>query len=124
MSTCLYIELTSTSGSIQLPTEIVPQELNLMQIRVEFDTAANALAAQVIYLNFPWLSNIQTMNSTTYNGLPILLDNAIVTLRDTNIDFKLQRHISEGFTYSINGASLTGLSKVSLLFNHSVGTLV
>ena len=87
----------------------IPQQVVMLQsIRVEFDSAASALAARLLYIDLPWLSANQLLDQNSgYVYLPIFVDNAVVTLRtNMQIPVVLNHHIPSSFTMVVRGSDL------------------
>lgn len=79
----LTLTATTASSNLNIELNIPAQVLHLKGYRVEYDSTANALADRVIYIELPFISRNQIIdNNVGKVYLPIMLDNALVTLRD------------------------------------------
>jgi hypothetical protein len=99
------LTLTSTTNTkvMNISLDIPIQTIRFKSYRVQFDTAANALAAKVLYVELPFISGNQVLdNNLGFVYLPIPVDNAVVTL-ETSIDLPilLTEHIPQSFTMNI-----------------------
>lgn len=127
------LTLTSTTASSVLNTELnIPsQVLRLRGYRIQYDSAANALADKVIYVELPFISRNQIIdNNVGHIYLPIQLDNAIVTLRDgLDLPILMTESLPERFTMNIRQgpsgafALVTNMVHVSLTFGLEKGHL-
>jgi hypothetical protein len=124
------LTLTSASSSSVLNIELnIPsQVLHLRGYRVEYDTAANALADRIIYVELPFLSRNQIIdNNIGRVYLPIQLDNAVVTLRDgLDLQILMTESLPERFHMNVYDSSfnlVTNMAHISLTFGLERGHL-
>lgn len=79
----LTLHTTSNDTIMNITYDIPIQVLRLRAYRIQIDSAANALSKKLLYLELP-IYNVSKLidGNQGYTLLPILLDNAAVTLRD------------------------------------------
>lgn len=120
----LTLDTTSNSTTFTINNKVPIQTLTLEQVRVQYDSAAEAVTAGVIYVDIPFFSSDNLNDGTNYFNLPILLDNNVVTLQQTNIPVHLSRKIEEKFVMSVRDASGTlvagGFARITLQFRYSL----
>lgn len=124
----LFID--ATSGVINISEEIVKQKLTLLAYRIEYDSAAEALAGKYIKLEMQIFGNNTdtAKNSTTTSyaysdnsGLVLPIDNAIVTLQTgVNIPIDMATDLTKGSNFNLRSADLTGFAGLHLIFGYSV----
>lgn len=124
----LTIHLTSSQQSVELPYNIPDQKFfKLKYIRVEYDTAANALADKLIFVDLPFLSKSQLIDNVSKQGrLPILLENNAVTYEDLDIDIQLSKNIEYKFNanvYKSDNTPVTNMTSITLLFSYDVSRI-
>jgi hypothetical protein len=126
----LTLDTTTNTTKFNISLDIPKQVLILQSVRVEYDTAAHALAAGVIYVEFPWLSANQLIDGNpNHVYLPIFLDNAVVTLQQTlQLPVYMTHHIPQVFTMNVRdgpGAGFAlaagGFTRITLSFQLSYG---
>lgn len=82
----LTLDISSNVQTLNISLEVPIQTLTIKNIRVEMDLAATALSEQILYLDIPVISSSKILdNNVAFNYIPILLDNAAVTLQ-TSLD--------------------------------------
>lgn len=105
-------------GVIDIHRRIPKQTILLKAVRVEMTSAANALAQQIVYIDLPFLNSYSLVDGISYmSRLPILLDNAAVTVRDMNVHLDLDSAIEPRFkmsVYSRDGSLATNCSACTL----------
>lgn len=94
---------TSPSGVFSSGTEIPIQTLAVESVRIEFDTAAHALACQILYLEVPWTSTNHLIDKNIgRNFIPFVLQNAAVTVNvGLNRPVYLSTNIPPNFHFNI-----------------------
>ena len=126
MSYILKIYVDATSGIITCDYPIPPQKLTLKSYRIQFDSDANAKAAEVITFNTPWLKNVTAARndaSTSTHamlGYPLFLGITQIEVRDCNYSVELNKPIPRNYTYSIQGNNLTGFLNLQLIFQYDI----
>lgn len=121
---------TSAAGTINIQKTIDPQTVILRGYRVECDTAAHALAQQIIYVDFPWLGGYSLTDGITYmSRLPILLDNAIVSLKcEMTTPLRLSNQIPSQFQYACYNrdgtpVNTTNVKAITLQLSYGTSTI-
>jgi len=129
------LTLTSNTNSEvkNIALDIPAQTLILRSYRVQMDSATNALAKRVIYVDLPIVSRNQVLdNNVGHVYLPLSLENAEVTLQSSlELPIYMTDHLSERFTmnlWEVNWATgvfspLANLVHVTLNFELSIGHL-
>lgn len=129
----LDLHLTSSQGFVKLSNELQRQRLRLIYYRAEFDAAADALGAQYLRVRLPCIdsTNLQvaTDSDTTYprsfTGIPILLENLAVTVREPDLIIDMTGNMTEEFPYEIIAAgSLANFNSLHLVFEYQAGEIV
>jgi hypothetical protein len=125
----LMIDSTTNTKICNISLRIPQQVIYLRSYRVEFDTQAHALAAQIIFMDAPWLSGNQLLDTNPgYVLLPILIDNAVVTFAfGKSIPVYLSSAIPETFPVRFLGTDfqpIANLVRISLTFSLNKGSLV
>ena len=94
---------SSPSGTFSSGSEIPIQTLSIETVRVEFDTAADALACKRLYLEVPWTSTNHLIDKNIgRNFIPFFLNNAAVTLNvGLNRPVYLSTNIPPNFQFNI-----------------------
>jgi hypothetical protein len=123
------IDSTTNTQICDISLKIPQQVIYLRSYRVEFDTQANALATQIIYVDVPWLSGNQLLDTNPgYTYLPILLDNAVVSFTfGKSIPVYLSSDIPQSFPIRFldtNFQPVANLVRVTLQFSLNRGSLV
>ncbi len=108
----LTLNMASSSVIFNTTQVIYKQNMLLQNVRIEMDSAANALIEKVIYLDFPfWNNAVMVDNNVGHFYLPIFLDNAIVTLQNTlQMPIHMKQDIPERFEGRVLNGSFTPLS--------------
>jgi hypothetical protein len=124
----LTINSTTNSAVINTVKKIPQQVLTLKVARVEYDTAAHALAARVIYVDVPWLSSNQLIDENIGRSyLPIPLDNAIVTLYKPDLPVYMSDEAHEVFDFRVYDSTFAlasgGFAHISLQFSYDLSRL-
>ena len=121
------IDTTTNTKTCNISFKIPQQTIYLRGVRVEFDTAAHALATRIVYIDLPFFSQrfmIDTNPSYTY--LPVLLDNAVVTVHwGQDVPITLNDTINERFEMRVLGTDflpVANLVSCSLQFSLSTGS--
>ena len=125
----LMIDVSSNSSVVNISLRIPQQVIYLRSYRVEFDTAAHALASQILYVDLPFLSGNQLLDTNPGRTLlPILLDNAIVSFAyGKDIPVYLSSNIPQTFPVKLYDSSfnlVSNLVRCSLVFSLQKGSLV
>jgi hypothetical protein len=122
-SSVLTFRVNSSSGTYVTGSTIKSQVLTLQNVRVQFASAAEALAAQVVYLDVPWLNSNHLVDGLlNLYLLPIPLDNAICTQYTCNIPISMSDDADTAFKYRIvdsSGVAPTGFSNITLQFTYN-----
>ena len=118
---------TSASGTINIEKIIQPQTIIWRGYRVQMDTQADALSQQLIYVDFPWLNSYCLTDGISYmSRLPIMLDNAVVTLKtEMTMPLRTSNTIQSQFNYNVynrNGTPVNSSQVVSITLYFSFGT--
>lgn len=119
------IDVTAADEIVDINYSIPAQSFfELRLVRVEYDTAANALTDAVISIDLPFLSGTQLVDNLTEQGqLVVPLDNAIVTLYRTELPLELAKDIDQSFrvrVYDNAGAAVTNMARLTLQFSYGV----
>jgi hypothetical protein len=119
----LTFRVNSSSGTYVTGSTIKSQVLTLQNVRVQFASAAEALAAGVIYLDVPWLNSNHLVDGLlNLYLLPIPLDNAICTQYTCNIPISMSDDADTAFKFRIvdsTGSPPTGFSNITLQFTYN-----
>lgn len=117
----------SSSGTYSIHNRIPAQTMTLKSVRVQFDTTANALAAQVLYLDVPWLNSNHLVDGlSNLYLLPISVDYLVCTLYTCDIPVQMSIDMPETFSYRIvtsAGAAAAGFAGMTLQFSYSSSIL-
>lgn len=135
MSNTLDIYLSATNGTLEIGDTLFRQKLTLVQYRVEFDSAAEALAAGYIKVifdggftsgnNLITASSDQTNVPITETGIVLLLDNAVCTLKTgINQVIDMSQDLKEITSYRLVSKSLTGFANLHMVFNFDEGEII
>lgn len=133
MSGIISLYIDQTSGICELPQSIPAQQIKLKSYRIEFDTAENARASNMIMFSCDWTKNSALYNGYTrgttggiFIGLPILTHNEQVTVETPEITFDIAKEVNKTFNYSLQGigSSLTGFINLSLIFEYNYGAIL
>lgn len=121
----LTLDTTENSTRFSINNRIPAQTIVLRQVRVQFDTQGNALTQGIVYVDLPFLSSTQLTDGTNFFNLPVLLDNAVVTLKDLEIPVYLTEAIEEDFTMDVRNAdgslvNNTQLARITLQFTYDL----
>lgn len=111
----LTIDSTTPQKIVEQNNRIPIQTIRLVGYRIEMNSAANALAQQMIYLDVPFLSSAQLTDGTAFFNYPFYLDNAIVTLQDKNVNVYLKEPIKEKFKMSLRNSDGTLVDGANLV---------
>lgn len=122
------IDVTSADEIVDFNYGIPTQSFfELRKVRVEYDSAANALTDAVISVDLPFLSGTQLVDNLTEQGrLVIPLDNAVVTLYKTEIPLELAKDIPQSYrvrVYDAAGALVTNMVRLTLQFSYGVSRI-
>ncbi len=116
----LTLNSTSASPTFTLHNQIPPQTMYLKRVRVEFTSAAAALAARVIYIDLPFTSSQHLIDNIVGRFMiPIVLDNAVVTSYTCELPIYMTRSVPDNFQMFVrdqDGAVLTNLAAITLQF--------
>jgi hypothetical protein len=108
---------TTTNISYRIPKD---QVIRLRGYRVQMTSQANALAKRILYIDVPWISSAQVINNSGVSGIPIELDNAVVTIRDSlNKPVYLTRPIEQNFKIRVlndTGSPEVEVANITLQF--------
>lgn len=106
----LVLDLTELKGTVLLDNPIPKQRITLRHYRVQFDSAAEALACGQLSFDTSFLTstNIQVTSQRgsgqkISEGFPLSLDNAIVTNQEATEPVELSKNIPQFFTYDLSG---------------------
>lgn len=124
----LLIDSTTSTKICNISLKIPQQVIYLRSYRVEFSSSANALSTQIVYVDLPWLSGNQMIDTNpNYTYLPILLDNAQVSFAfGKSIPIYLSSDIPQTFPVRFldtNFQPVTNLVRVSLQFSIQKGSI-
>ena len=114
----------SSASGVYGPTHnrIPAQTMILKSVRAEFDTTANALSCQALYVDFPWLNSNHLIDSlANLYSLVVPVDNLVCTLYTCEIPVQMSTEITESFNYRIvnsSGAAPTGFVGLILQFSY------
>ncbi len=100
---------------MNIALDIPHQVITLTGYRVEMSSAANALSEKIIYLDIPKIYNVNKVldNNFGHVYLPILLDNAAVTLQQSlDVPISMTNHLPERFTIRILNSSFQPVSNL------------
>lgn len=125
---------TVAAGTINVAKTIEPQTIILRGYRVECASSAYALTQQIVYVDVPWLGGYSLTDGLTYmSRLPLLLDNAVVTLKtEMTTPLRLSGPITSQFTYTNynrNGTIVTpisgtnGITAITLQMSYGSNTI-
>jgi hypothetical protein len=122
------IDSTTNTKTCNISLRIPQQVIYLRSYRVEFDTQAHALATQIVYVDVPWLSGNQLLDTNPgYVYLPVLLDNAVVSYTfGKSIPVYLSADIPETFPIRFldtNFQPVANLVRITLQFSITKGSL-
>ena len=82
ISGVLTLDTLTNTKLCNIALSIPQQSIYLTGYRIEMSSAANALAARLVYIDLPILSGNQLLDANVGQVyIPIMLDNAIVTLQ-------------------------------------------
>jgi len=123
----LNIRVTSTSGFIisSLQKPIPQQRITLKNFKIHFDSAAEALACDMIIFTCPWISSsscpnmIDTLSEAAFpfyrnGGIIFNVDNQVVTLAVNNeITYDMSSDIAITYPYNLYGLNLAGFLSLS-----------
>lgn len=118
---------TVNGAKIAIGTRIPAQVVRLKGYKVVMDSAANALTQGEVYIQVPWLGSSNLIDGRTFAyQLPLMLDNAAVTIR-TGLDIPLQliTAIESVFTASVynrDGTAVDPAKVLSVVLTFSCGT--
>jgi hypothetical protein len=123
------IDSTTNTKTCNISLKIPQQVIYLRAYRIEFDTTAHALATQILFLDAPWLSSNQLIDTNpNYIALPLFLDNAAVSFTfGKSIPVFLSSDIPQTFDVRFLGTDfqpVANLVRVSLQFSLHKGSLV
>lgn len=133
MSGIITLYIDATTGIIELPQSIPAQQIKLKSYRIEFDTAENARASNMIMFSCDWTKNASLYNGYTrgtnagiFIGLPILTHNEQVTVETPDIAFDIPKEVNKTFSYSLQGigGTLAGFINLSLVFEYNYGGIL
>lgn len=118
---------TSATGTINISKIIEPQTIIWRGYRVQMDTQADALSQQLVYVDFPWLNSYCLTDGITYmTRLPIMLDNAVVTIKtEMTMPLRISQTINSQFNYAIynrDGTPVNTSKVISVTLYMSYGT--
>ena len=99
----LMIDVVGNSKVCEISLNIPRQIIYLRSYRIQFDTIENALANPILYIDVPWLSGNQLIDTNPgYVYLPLFVDNAVVTFTfGKSIPVFLSRDIDKTFQIRI-----------------------
>jgi len=122
------IDSTTNTKICNISLKIPQQVIYLRSVRLEFDTAAHALAAAIVYFDAPWLSANQLLDTNPgYVYLPLLVDNLIVTSHfGKNIPVYLSSDIPQVFPVRFLDTTfqpISNLVRATLVFSLTKGSL-
>ena len=123
------IDSTTATKTCTIRFKIPKQVIYLRSYRIQFDTAANALSAAILYMDAPFFSSNQMLDTNLNRTLlPLLLDNAAVTHTfGKSIPIYLNGDIPQTFDISFLNAALgtpTGFARATLCFSLNKGSSV
>ncbi len=119
------IVVNENSQVVNVHNQIPRQVMMLKRVRVEMDSAADALTAGVIYVSLPFLASNQLVDGNVgYFTLPLVLDNAAVTSYSCDLPLYMSGHVHDQFevqVYDSTFALLANMVSVTLQmsFNYS-----
>ena len=125
----LSLDTTTNEKICNISLRVPQQTMYLRSYRIEFDTAAHALAAQICYLDAPFLSGNQLIDTNPANiAIPLLLDNSIVTHAfGKSIPIYLSSDIPRVFPIRLldtNFTPIANLVRATIVFSLTQGSLV
>lgn len=106
----LTLSTTALSTTFNIALSIPPQTLRLVGYRVEYGLAAEAVTAQVLYIELPFLSSNQVLDGNLgHVYLPLPLSNSSVTnITGLNIPIYINQAVPQKFDmYVRDGAALS-----------------
>lgn len=135
----LFLRLTQLNGNYQGAwSKPVPQQtLTLRAYRIEFDTAAHALACKFLRFSTYWLGGNATQSGidygptadatyTFYNtkGVTVNIADQVVTDHaDSQTNYDMSTDAPLSFDYSIYGIATTGFVELTLTFEYDIGVI-
>ena len=126
MSRLLHLYLDSTSGTVTLPHNINATMMTLKTYRIRHTLTNDAKANKIIDFNADWINSAasQLGSNTTATqaqiGLPLMVDNVQIFIRDCNMSFQLCKPIPNQFNYTLHGFTDTGFLNCSLVFEYQI----
>ena len=124
----LMLEFNSAVQMMNIALDIPKQVIYLRALRIEIDSAENALGIKVVYLDIPNVFNGNKVIDTNVGQIyfPIFLDNAQVTTRVAMQEpISLTHHIPESFTARLLGPDFLPLGdeliQANFLFSTDFG---
>lgn len=118
----LYLWLDSNSGTVTLPEGIETDKMVLKTYRIQHTLTNDAKASNVMYFNADWINTgaIQTGSNSDSTqamvGLPLLVDNVQIFVRNCNLSFLVSKPITRQFNYTLHGLTDTGFMNCTLVF--------
>lgn len=119
----ISIDVDSVDSVVELRNRLPKQIIVLKEIRMQFDTDANSLASGVLYLDMPFISSSHITENTNGYRMPVLLENARVTLRQLELPIDMSEDINFNFRLIISkkdGTAPTGFQRATLVFTHGL----
>ena len=119
---------TTADATIDLHKEIKAGPMYLRGYRVEADTQAHALSQRLVYVSLPFVNGANLTDELSYqNCLPLMLDNAQVTLKtEMNNELQITQDIPRLFKAKCLNRDGTTVSTgqilaVTLQFSYALG---
>lgn len=121
----LTLICTGATTNINVHNQIPMQLMKLINVRVQMSSAANAVTAQIAYIDLPFLSSQQLIDGISDRFmLPIPLSETRVTQYTCDIPIYMSKRVHNNITmnvYDATGAALANVDSVILQFSYQYG---